>query len=49
MFCHFHDFTLEIRPMQRTDIYEVDNLQELAAIDCSYQKYITKTEDIINE
>ena len=49
MFCHFHDFSLGIRSMQRSDIIEVDSLQELAAIDCSYQKYITKTEDIINE
>ena len=45
MFCHFTDFTMGIRPMQKNDIIEVDDLQELAAIDHSYKKYITKTED----
>ena len=49
MFCHFNDFSLGIRPMQKSDIIEVDSLQELATIDHSYKKYIKKMEDHINE
>ena len=36
MFCHFDDYKLGIREMQRGDIMEIDNLDELIAIDCSY-------------
>ena len=39
MFCHSHDFKLGIRPMNKDDIIEVDNLSELIALDASYKKY----------
>lgn len=39
MFCHSHDFKLGIRPMNKNDIIEVDNLSELIALDASYKKY----------
>ena len=39
MFCHFDDFKLGIRPMNASDIIEVDNLSELIALDESYKKY----------
>lgn len=40
MFCHPHDFKLGIRPMNASDIIEVDNLSELIALDGSYKKYV---------
>lgn len=40
MFCHFGDYELGVWPMTAGDIVEVDNLNDLAALDCSYQKYI---------
>ena len=40
MFCHPHDFKLGIRPMNASDIIEVDNLSELIALDESYKKYV---------
>mgnify|MGYP004500659149 FL=1 len=39
MFCHPNDFKLGIRPMNASDIIEVDNLSELIALDESYKKY----------
>lgn len=39
MFCYPTDFKLEIRPMNASDIIEVDNLSELIALDESYKKY----------
>lgn len=39
MFCHPNDFKLGIRPMNASDIIEVDNLSELIALDGSYKKY----------
>lgn len=39
MFCHPGDFKLGIRPMNASDIIEVDNLSELIALDESYKKY----------
>lgn len=41
MFCHFSDFKLGIREMQKDDIIEIDGLDELVAIDKSYNKYLT--------
>lgn len=38
MFCHPNDFKLGIRPMNASDIIEVDNLSELIALDESYKK-----------
>ena len=40
MFCYFEDFDLEIRPMQKNDVIEIDNLCELARLDATYKKYI---------
>lgn len=40
MFCHPDDFKLGIRPMNASDIIEVDNLSELIALDESYKKYM---------
>lgn len=39
MFCYPNDFKLGIRPMNASDIIEVDNLSELIALDKSYKKY----------
>lgn len=39
MFCHSEDYQLGIRPMEYSDIIEVDNLDELVALDPSYKKY----------
>lgn len=40
MFCHADEYELEIRPMDKGDIIEIDNLSELAAIDESYKIYL---------
>lgn len=40
MFCHFEDYELGIWPMKEGDIVEVDNLNDLVAVDGSYQQYI---------
>lgn len=40
MFCHPNEFELGIRPMNTSDIIEVDNLSELIALDESYKKYV---------
>lgn len=39
MFCHPEDFKLGIYEMKKEDIIEVDNLEELAALDESYKVY----------
>lgn len=39
MFCHFGDYRLGIREMQKRDIIEIDDLEELIALDSSYEKY----------
>lgn len=44
MFCHFKDYRLGIREMKSSDIIEIDGLDELVAIDHSYQKYLQKQE-----
>lgn len=36
LFCHPEDYQLGIREMQREDIIEIDDLEELAAMDTSY-------------
>ena len=36
MFCHPEEYRLGIRKMNREDIFEIDNLSELIAIDSSY-------------
>ena len=44
MFCHFGDYRLGIREMKNSDIIEIDGLDELVAIDHSYQSYLQKQE-----
>lgn len=39
MFCHFDDFDLGVKPMKKEDIIEIDNFDELTAIDKSYLDY----------
>ena len=43
MFLHFQDYKLGIREMRKEDIIEIDSLNELVAIDNSYQKYLHDT------
>ena len=40
MFCYFGEYELEMYPMNRQDVKEIDNIKELAAIDKNYLKYI---------
>lgn len=40
MFCYPDEYRLGIRPMNKGDIIEVDNLSELVALDASYKKYM---------
>lgn len=37
MFCHFEEYDLGIRPMKCGDIIEIDNIDELIALDSSYR------------
>lgn len=39
LFCYPDEYHLVIRPMNKGDIIEVDNLSELIALDASYKKY----------
>lgn len=41
MFCYFTDYTLGIKEMHTLDIIEIDGLDELVAVDSSYQSYLT--------
>lgn len=38
MFCYLEEYQLGIRPMNKDDIIEIDNLSELIALDASYKK-----------
>ncbi len=40
MFCYPKEYHLGIRPMNKGDIIEVDDLNELIALDVSYKKYV---------
>ncbi|CZQ95912.1 NTP transferase domain-containing protein [Trichococcus ilyis] len=39
MFCHFDNYDLGIREMQCGDIVEIDNYEELVAMDASYREW----------
>ena len=39
MFCHPREYALGIRPMRREDLLEVDNLEELIAVDPQYKNF----------
>ena len=49
MFCHFNDYSLGIMEMQKTDIIEIDNLQELVSLDSQYRKYLSENGGKTNE
>lgn len=40
MFCYPKEYELGIYPMNKGDIIEVDNLNELIALDSSYERYV---------
>lgn len=40
MFFHFEDFDLGVYPMEKTDIVEIDNYEELIELDNSYKNYM---------
>lgn len=40
LFCYPHDYQLGIIPMQKNDIIEIDNLNELIALDPTYKNYM---------
>lgn len=43
MFCHFNEYKLGIKEMRATDIIEIDDLEELVAIDHGYNNYLEKS------
>lgn len=45
MFCYPQEYRLGIWPMKAEDIIEVDSLNELAALDKNYQKYVGEQEN----
>lgn len=45
LFCHFKDYRLGIREMKSSDVIEIDGLNELVAVDGSYQ-YLLNVENI---
>ena len=40
MFCYTEEYKLGVYPISKKDIVEIDNLQELAALDSYYRKYL---------
>lgn len=44
LFCYPKEFQLGITKMKKGDIVEIDDLEELAAIDHSYQKYLQEVD-----
>lgn len=44
MFCYPKEYKLGIRPMNPGDLIEVDNLEELIALDDSYRSYLNEKE-----
>ena len=44
LFCHPEDYELGIREMRSGDIIEIDDLQELAALDAAYAPFLKKEE-----
>lgn len=49
MFCYSQEYKLGIHEMQFCDIVEIDGLDELAAMDAAYQKYVLRGENGENE
>ena len=46
MFCHADEYELGIYPMEKTDIVEIDNLEELLELDPSYQSILDEGEEV---
>ena len=46
MFCHPDEYELGIYPMEKTDIVEIDNLEELLELDPSYQSILDEGEEV---
>jgi len=46
MFCHPDEYELGIYPMEKTDIVEIDNLEELLDLDPSYQSILDEGEEV---
>lgn len=46
MFCYPEEYELGIYPMEKTDIVEIDNLEELLELDPSYQSILDEGEEI---
>jgi len=44
LFCYPEEYRLGIHPIQKTDILEIDKLEELAAVDPSYRHFLTEKE-----
>lgn len=42
MFCYPEEFCLGIQVMQQGDVVEIDNLEELAALDKSYEQFLRR-------
>ena len=40
MFCHFEEYSMGIREMRKTDVVEIDRIEDLAKIDPSYRHYL---------
>lgn len=40
LFCYPEEYELGIYEMKRGDVVEIDNIEELAALDSSYEKYV---------
>ena len=40
MFCYHEEYNLTVFPMNKGDIVEIDNIDELADIDSKYKKYL---------
>lgn len=45
MFCYPSEYRLGIRQMKESDVREIDDLKELAAVDASYLKYVSGKEN----
>ena len=45
MFCHFEDYTLGIKAMNKEAIVEIDSVEELCAIDKSYLSALNERKD----
>ena len=46
LFCYPEEYKLGIREMNRSDLIEIDDLNELASVDESYTPYLTQKEKI---